>query len=165
MSTRKPPATQPAGLKFEPQPGTLQAEMVGQIRRFSVENTLFNQKVADRVGLHLTDMQCMNLLSLMGTSTPGQLAENTGLTTGGVTVMLDRLEKAGYIKREPNPEDRRSVLVRVNSKKMEKIYTQHYAGVKELFHAVLMDTPDADLETIRRFFERINTIHPVRLIR
>src|SRR6266567_4211222 len=104
----------------------LQNRMIEQVREFSAGTILFNQKVAERVGLHLTDMQCMNVLDLLGTSTPKKLAEFMGLTTGGVTVMLDRLEKAGCIKREPNPDDRRSVLVRVNAKKMEKIHG-HYA--------------------------------------
>src|SRR5690242_14276855 len=106
----------------------LQAEVVEQIRRFSTAVVLFNQMVAEKVLLHPTDVQCLNLLELLGTSTPGKLAEGMCLTTGGVTVMLDRLERAGYIKREPNPDDRRSLLVRVSAKKKEKLDV-HYAAV------------------------------------
>jgi DNA-binding MarR family transcriptional regulator len=135
----------------------LQAEIVGQVRQFSAGVVLFNQKVAERVRLHPTDLQCVNLLYTLGASTPGKLAEFTGLTTGGVTVMLDRLEKAGYIKREPNPCDRRSLLVRVSTKKMEKIDV-HYAGVAKEFDAYIAEVSEADLEVVTKFFKRMNAI-------
>jgi MarR family transcriptional regulator, organic hydroperoxide resistance regulator len=135
----------------------LHAQMIGQLRTFSSGAILFNQMVAECVGLHLTDMQCMNLLDLLGTSTPGKLAEFMGLTTGGVTVMLDRLEKTGCIKREPNPDDRRSVLVRVNARKMEKINAQ-YAGVADQLDAYIRKVPEAELEIVVEFFKKMNAI-------
>ena len=99
----------------------------------------------------------MNLLEMLGTSTPGRLAEWMGLTTGGVTVMLDRLEGAGCIKREPNPDDRRSVLVRVNAKKMEKIDV-HYAGLAKELDAYILTLPQADVETVVSFLKHLSTI-------
>jgi MarR family transcriptional regulator, organic hydroperoxide resistance regulator len=135
----------------------LHAEIVGQIRRFIAGTILFNQKVADRAGLHLTDMQCINLLELLGPVTPGKLAECTGLTTGGVTVMLDRLEKAGFVRREPNPGDRRSVLIRVNPRKLQKINAL-YAGINERLEAFLSETPEAELRMVAGFFSRVNAI-------
>ncbi len=135
----------------------LHAELVRQIRRFIAGTIIFNQKVAERVGLHLTDMQCINLLELLGSVTPGTLAECTGLTSGGVTVMLDRLEKAGFVKREPNPNDRRSVLVRVNPKKLEKIHAL-YAGINQQFEASLSEMPEAELKSVVNFFSHVNTI-------
>src|SRR5690242_18054602 len=94
----------------------LHATLIAHIRHLIAGSIFFNQKVADRMGLHLTDMQCINLLDLVGPVTPGTLAERMGLTTGGVTVLLDRLEKAGFVRREPNPNDRRSVIIRLNTK-------------------------------------------------
>lgn len=135
----------------------LHAEMIVQLRSFSAGAILFNQKVADCIGLHLTDMQCMNLLDMLGTSTPGKLAECMGLTTGGVTVMLDRLEKAGCVKREPNPDDRRSVLVRVNARKMEKIDV-YYAGLAKELDAYILTVPQSDLETVVDFLKHLKTI-------
>ncbi len=135
----------------------LRAEVVDQIRRFSAGVVLFNQKVAERVGLHPTDVQCLNLLELVGTCTPGKMTEGMGLTTGGVTVMLDRLEKAGYVKREPNPDDRRSVLVRVSEKKMEQIDI-HYAEVAKQFEAHIALMPDADLKVVIDFLKQVNAI-------
>jgi len=134
-----------------------QAEFVSLLREFAAGAVLFNQRVAERVGLHATDLQCANLLYLQGPSTPGRLAEYTGLTTGGVTVMLDRLEKAGYIKRVANPDDRRSVLVRVSAKKMEKL-DEHYAGVSAQLEAFLKSVSEAELAVALKFFRHINAI-------
>jgi DNA-binding MarR family transcriptional regulator len=139
----------------------LHAELVGQIRRFIAGAILFNQKTADHVGLHLTDMQCINLLELLGPVTPGKLAESTGLTSGGVTVMLDRLEKAGLVKRERNPDDRRSVLVRVNPAKLRKINAL-YAGINQQLATFLAQTPEAELRSVLNFFARVNAMRAER---
>ena len=139
----------------------LHAELVAQIRRFIAGAILFNQKTADRAGLHLTDMQCINLLELLGPVTPGKLAQHTGLTSGGVTVMLDRLEKAGLVKRERNPDDRRSVLVRVNPAKLRKINAL-YAGINRQLGAFLAQTPEAELRSVLNFFARVNAMRAER---
>jgi DNA-binding MarR family transcriptional regulator len=135
----------------------LHAAMFGHIRHFIAATILFNQKIADQAGLHLTDMQCINLLDLLGPVTPGKLAQCMGLTTGGVTVMLDRLEKTGLVKREANPLDRRSVLVRVNARKMAKIQ-ELYQKIDEQFEAFLLETPDAELQAVANFFSRMSTL-------
>ena len=82
------------------------------VRRMLAGAIIFNQQVAESLGVNATDLQCLNLLELQGALTPGDLARCCGLTTGGVTVVLDRLEKAGYVRREANPRDRRSLLIR-----------------------------------------------------
>ncbi|PWI17352.1 MarR family transcriptional regulator [Streptomyces sp. Act143] len=81
-------------------------------RRYMASYALFNQAVADHLGLHPTDLQCLNLLTLEGGPvTTGRIAELTGLTTGSATRLVDRLERAGYVVRERDAEDRRRVLV------------------------------------------------------
>jgi MarR family transcriptional regulator, organic hydroperoxide resistance regulator len=135
----------------------LEAEVIIQLRTFGSGAILFNQRVAERVGLHLTDMQCMNLLDVLGPSTPGLLAEGMCMTTGGVTVLLDRLEKAGCVRREPNPEDRRSLLVRANPRKMEMINAE-FAELAEQFHAYLAKMPEADMSTVVEFFKQVNAL-------
>src|SRR5580698_5169113 len=99
--------------------------LVIEIRKFIASAIFFNQKVAERFHLNLTDTQCLNLLELSGSATPGQLATRTGLTTGGVTVVLDRLEKAGFVKREPNPNDRRSLIVRTLPGNMTRLHAAY----------------------------------------
>jgi MarR family transcriptional regulator, organic hydroperoxide resistance regulator len=133
----------------------LYQDIIHQIRRFIAGTILFNQTIADRVGLRLTDMQCINVLELLGPTTPGELARQTGLTTGGVTVMLDRLEKGGFVKRERNPSDRRSVLVRINPRKLEKA-NQYYGEINQRMRKLLDDTPEAELKVAVDFFMRMN---------
>jgi DNA-binding MarR family transcriptional regulator len=139
----------------------LYAALLGDIRQFIAGAVLFNQQVAERVGLRLTDMQCLSVLELLGPSTPRKLAEGTGLSSGGVTVMLDRLEQAGYVKRTPNPEDRRSVLVSVNLKKRRKLMA-HYDQITRQTVDVFQETPEAELEAVERFFRRVNAIRVER---
>lgn len=140
---------------------TLQDGLVVQIRQFIAGTILFNQRVADRAGLHLTDVQCINLLELLGPSTPGTLAQCTGLTTGGVTVMLDRLEKAGYVKRSPNPNDRRSILVSVNPKKLKAIHAP-YDHVYRQTVALFSEFPEPELQVLAKFFSRLNALRADR---
>ncbi len=81
-------------------------------RASSASYALFNQALADHLGLHPTDLQCLNLLTLEGAPvTTGRVAELTGLTTGSATRLVDRLERAGYVVRERDAADRRKVLV------------------------------------------------------
>ncbi|MFI5680701.1 MarR family winged helix-turn-helix transcriptional regulator [Streptomyces cellulosae] len=90
----------------------LLAELSGVSRRYMASYALFNQALADHLGLHPTDLQCLNLLTLEGAPvTTGRVAELTGLTTGSATRLVDRLERAGYVVRERDAADRRKVLV------------------------------------------------------
>ncbi|MBD0709130.1 MULTISPECIES: MarR family winged helix-turn-helix transcriptional regulator [unclassified Streptomyces] len=90
----------------------LMTELFGEARRYMAAYALFNQAVADHLGLHPTDVQCLNLLGLEGGPvTTGRVAELTGLTTGSATRLVDRLERSGYVTRERDTEDRRRVLV------------------------------------------------------
>ncbi|MFD9793878.1 MarR family winged helix-turn-helix transcriptional regulator [Streptomyces sp. NPDC059070] len=90
----------------------LMADLGAASRRYMASYALFNQALADRLRLHPTDLQCLNLLSLEPDPvTTGRIAELTGLTTGSATRLVDRLEKAGYVTRRRDTADRRKVLV------------------------------------------------------
>ncbi|MGW0698876.1 MarR family winged helix-turn-helix transcriptional regulator [Streptomyces sp. NPDC002867] len=92
--------------------GRLMGELSTASRRYMASYALFNQALADHLGLHPTDLQCLNLLELEGGPvTTGRVAELTGLTTGSATRLVDRLERAGYVTRERDTHDRRRVLV------------------------------------------------------
>jgi MarR family transcriptional regulator, organic hydroperoxide resistance regulator len=138
------------------------AALVHQLRHFIAGVILYNQRVADQLGMHPTDMQSLHLLDLLGPLTPGKLAECTGLTTGGVTVMLDRLEKAGYARRERNPADRRSVLIHLNPAAMAGI-GEYYGAINEQLGKFLAAYPQRDLETVRKFLTKINSIRTPEL--
>ena len=74
---------------------------------------LMGQAAADRIGLNATDLNCLNILSFSGEMTAGELARATGLTTASITGVADRLEAAGYVRRERDPRDRRRVVIRL----------------------------------------------------
>jgi DNA-binding MarR family transcriptional regulator len=84
---------------------------IARIRQV-VRTTAFDEALAEHLGLNATDLRCFELLVAEPGVTPSHLAERSGLTTGAVTGVLDRLEKAGYVERRPDPADRRSVTVR-----------------------------------------------------
>jgi DNA-binding MarR family transcriptional regulator len=73
----------------------------------------FNESVAKKLKLSRTDMRCLELIGRLGPLTAGRLAEESGLTTGAVTFILDRLEEAGMVTRRRDTEDRRRVWVEI----------------------------------------------------
>lgn len=90
-------------------------------RQLSTATIMFHQAIADRLGLNVTDHKCMDLLLLNGSLTAGELAGMTGLTTGAITAVIDRLEKGGFVRREDDPRDRRRVIVQVIPKRCRDI--------------------------------------------
>src|ERR1700729_655376 len=97
------------------QPGRrgLEVAFEESLRRTSSFMHLMSQAAAERIGINPTDLNCLNILSLGGQLTAGQLAQATGLTTASITGVVDRLEEAGYVRRERDPRDRRRVVVRL----------------------------------------------------
>jgi DNA-binding MarR family transcriptional regulator len=98
----------------------LLAALGGGFRRLSAAAILFHQAVADRLGLNITDHKCADILCQNGPMTAGDLAERTGLTTGAVTGVIDRLEKAGFVRRAKDPADRRRVIVEPFPERIER---------------------------------------------
>jgi DNA-binding MarR family transcriptional regulator len=129
--------------------------LTAEVRKFIAGAILFNDKVASDVGLNVTDLQFLNVLELQGSATPSDFARWSGLTSGGVTVVLDRLEKAGYIKRQPNPEDRRSTIIRGVAPRMRKL-REIYQAKGDLLAGVLAKYNDRQLKLILDFLERTN---------
>jgi DNA-binding MarR family transcriptional regulator len=73
----------------------------------------FDERLAKNLKLSRTDMRCLDLIGRLGPMTAGNLAEESGLTTGAVTFILDRLEEAGMVTRRRDTEDRRRVWVEI----------------------------------------------------
>jgi DNA-binding MarR family transcriptional regulator len=76
----------------------------------------FEDAAAGYFGVNRTAMRCMEVLDRLGRLTPGEIAGYTGLSSGAVTAMLDRLERADMVQRLPDPTDRRRVLVQLTDK-------------------------------------------------
>lgn len=129
------------------------------VRLFIAGSSLYSQRVADKLGLHPTDMQFLNLLDLMGPMTPGALAQCSGLSTGGVTVVLDRLEGAGYVRRSNNPHDRRSIVVSLVATRQKRV-TANYDAAQGQFAAMTAKFTDEELETVLRFLLAANGTRP-----
>ncbi|HWB86999.1 MAG TPA: MarR family winged helix-turn-helix transcriptional regulator [Bryobacteraceae bacterium] len=127
-----------------------------EVRKFIAGVILYNEKVAAAVGLNGTDLQCLHVLQLQEAVTPGDLARWSGLTTGGVTVVLDRLERAGYIKRQPNPADRRSTIVVPVPSQLRKLDTYYRSKGALLMHAIDAYS-ERDLRVILEFFKKTNS--------
>jgi DNA-binding MarR family transcriptional regulator len=139
-----------------PVPVTPIDRIVLEIRKFIAAAIFFNAQMAERAGLGLTDMQMLHMLQLYGPSTPGKLGTWTALSSGGVTVVLDRLEKAGYVRREPNPADRRSLLIALIPARMRKLQSL-YEEVESETQRLLATLPQGDLEAVIRIFEALQT--------
>lgn len=93
-----------------------------QARIGSTQTVLFHTVVAERLGLNPSDHKVADFLSLeAGPVTAGRLAELTGLTTGAITGVLDRLERAGFVVREHDPNDRRRIIVRLLPRRIPEV--------------------------------------------
>jgi DNA-binding MarR family transcriptional regulator len=144
-----------------PAPVTIADRVVLDIRKFLAAGILFNAQVAEKAGLGLTDMQMLHMLQLYGPSTPSRLGAWTGLSSGGITVALDRLEKGGYVRREPNPADRRSLLITLLPGRLRKVAAM-YEGVEKETRRLLATLPHSDLEAVVRFFKTLEAVRMER---
>jgi DNA-binding MarR family transcriptional regulator len=115
-------------------------------REMSTETIMFHQNVADVLGLHITDHKCLDLIRQYGAMPAGRLAELTGLTTGAVTGIIDRLEKAGYVRRANDPKDRRRTIIEpVRNKKWERKIEAIFIPFHERMHKLLSSYSDSEL--------------------
>jgi DNA-binding MarR family transcriptional regulator len=114
---------------------------------------LHQQVAADRLGLNRTDLTLIGLLEAHGARTPGQIAEASGLTTGAVTGVVDRLEKAGLVRREPDPADRRRVLVRLLRERLGRVVEVH-EPIHLALHALEAGLDAAHRAAVRDYIRR-----------
>jgi DNA-binding MarR family transcriptional regulator len=132
-------------------------QIVLEIRRLIAASIFFNSRAAEEVGIGLTDLQLLHLLQLHGPMTPGQLATGSGLSSGGVTVALDRLAAAGYVHREPNPADRRSLLVTILPRRLQRVAAM-YSGMEAQTRSMLETLSESDREATLRFFRAMAAV-------
>jgi DNA-binding MarR family transcriptional regulator len=102
------------------------AALISAFRTSGNLDRAFDNRAAEALGINLTDLHCLNIVENRGGVTAGALAAEAGLTTGAVTGVVDRLERAGYARRVPDPVDRRRVNIEV---------TDHfYANADAIWH-------------------------------
>lgn len=131
-------------------------ERAGEVmREFMARAVLFQDAVAKWGGLNGTDLQCASLLMSEGPATPGELAERTGLTAGGaITTAIDRLERAGFVTRDRDPNDRRRVIVTANSDAIIGRFGEVYGRVGERWNTFLETLTDDQLTFANDLFAR-----------
>ena len=123
------------------------AQMADVMRDFMAMAVLFQDAVARSAGLNSTDLQTVSLLLSEGPATPGELAQRTGLTAGGaITAVIDRLEKAGYVSRERDQDDRRRVIVSANFPRVAEQVGPIYQRVGNRWAAYLDTLTDEQID-------------------
>lgn len=137
-----------------PSRAELIAAIIDDLREWSTWTVLFHSAVAQRLGLHTTDHKCLDILMRVGPVPAGYLAEVTGLTTGAITGVIDRLEKAGLVRREKDPADRRRVLVCVNTEEAMRRMGPVFASIPLKDAEMLSRYSDAELSLLRDFIVR-----------
>ena len=129
-------------------------EIRSTVMRIVAGICLHEHATSQRLGIGGTDVRFLTLLDLHGPLTPGRLAEFTGLTTGSVTGVIDRLERAGFVGRERDDTDRRKVQVVPAPTASARLAAERHDRI-HLLDAALGRRDHAELEIIARFVGEI----------
>jgi DNA-binding MarR family transcriptional regulator len=117
-----------------------------------------DQALADHLGVHRTDLRCLDLVCRHGPLPAGRLARLLGLTPGSVTALVDRLIKADYVRRAPDPTHGRRVLI-VPTERAARLVTESLRERLAEAHAELVAFSDAELDAIVRFLRSATERH------
>jgi DNA-binding MarR family transcriptional regulator len=118
----------------------------------------FDRAAAERLGISLTDLHCLNIVENRNGLTAGELATESGLTTGAVTAVVDRLELAGLARRVDDPRDRRKVKIEVTPAFYERAANVWGPVAADWQRTLARRFSAADLETIAAFLEVVEAI-------
>jgi DNA-binding MarR family transcriptional regulator len=123
------------------------------MREHSALTVMFHALVAEQMGLSATDEKCLDLaMRAEGPLTAGRIAELSGLSTGAVTGVIDRLERAGYVRRVRDPHDRRKVLVEVTVGDLDK-FGEPFEKARDSLVEVLAHFDEDELQVIERYLK------------
>jgi DNA-binding MarR family transcriptional regulator len=126
------------------------AELTLEIRRHQNAQDLFDELVAERLGINRSDQRCLDIVDQHGRISAGELARESGLSTGAITTLLDRLERAGYVRRIRDTDDRRRVLVELTDLARERA-EEIWGPIAASATRGLAVYSDAELRLIRDF--------------
>jgi len=133
----------------------LTEQVFEQFRRVIANVVLYNDHVSQQTGISASESQFMHLLALNGSMTPSELATQSGLTSGTVTGVLDRLENLSFIRRDRHPTDRRKVVVVLDEAKVAEAMGQYYIEQGEALARVIDTFTAAELTTVLRFLSAL----------
>jgi DNA-binding MarR family transcriptional regulator len=131
------------------------ADLMSEARGLSAEFDKLSQAVARRAGLSPIELLAMDLISRGEPPTAGLLAMELRLTTGAVTGLIDRLERAGFAKRAADPKDRRRVVVRPTAK--ERQIGQLYGPLDATLSRALAGYSKKELATLTEFVQKLRS--------
>ncbi|HTX09066.1 MAG TPA: MarR family transcriptional regulator [Solirubrobacteraceae bacterium] len=129
----------------------LQRELGDEVRANQRATDVVDELVSQLMGLNRTDSRCMDILDQHGSMSAGDLAEASRLSTGAITAVIDRLERAGYAQRVPDPSDRRRVLVEMTPKAYEAALELMIEPMRELYAPLADRYSDDDLRLLIDF--------------
>jgi DNA-binding MarR family transcriptional regulator len=129
----------------------LQTELGNEVRANQRATDVVDELVCQLMGINRTDSRCMDLLDQHGSMSAGDLAEASRLTTGAITAVIDRLERAGLARRVPDPRDRRRVLVEMTPKAYESAFELMIEPLRELYAPLASRYSDDDLRLLIDF--------------
>ncbi|HCI78496.1 MAG TPA: MarR family transcriptional regulator [Ktedonobacter sp.] len=137
-----------------------------ELRQFQGLSASFFRAAAAQSGMTVTDMQVVDLLDSIGEASAGQLAELTGLTTGAITGMLNRLEEAGLVRRERDPNDGRRVIVRLEKGKDEiHKLDSIFASSGNAWNELVSHYDEEQVSFLREFLKSSNALSRQEIIR
>lgn len=139
------------------QPTEQQEKLTMGMRGLGTRTVLYQQSVAASLGLYNNDFLSIDILHEKGPVTAGELSRLTGLTTGSVTSLIDRLEKNGFVRRQPDPHDRRKVIIvplYENKEDVNATYLQLHAAMVKLASSY----SDEELELITQFLNKASSV-------
>ena len=143
----------------------LEVAFATAMRRTGSLMQLMGQAAADRIGINNTDLNCLNILSFSGHMTAGELARATGLTTASITGVIDRLEEAGFVRRERDPQDRRRVVVRLSLDKAVKEVASVFVPMLRDWREMAARYSDDELRLIVDFYARMEQVFRTHVAR
>jgi DNA-binding MarR family transcriptional regulator len=133
-------------------------KVIKNLRKLSTRMVLFQQKAAQSLGVVHTDFKTADILNEVGPLTAGDLGKITGLSTGSVTALIDRLEQAGFVRREKDATDRRRVMI-VPVADKQRYIKEHYQPLNESMTALCAQYNEEELALIIGFIEKTIVIH------
>lgn len=141
-------------------------EVLGELRQFNGLGASFFRMAAARSGMTVTDIQVIDILDSTGPMTAGQLADLTGLTTGAITGMLNRLEEAGIVHRERDPDDGRRVIVRLTPGK-DKTHEigPIFVSIEKAWNEMALLYDGEQLAFLLEFLKRSNAVSRQEILR
>ena len=134
-----------------PERQRLYLELGAQVRAGQRATDVVDDLMCQLLGVNRTDARCLDILDEHGSMSAGDLAEASRLTTGAITAVIDRLERAGYARRVPDPSDRRRVLVEPTEKAYEASMELMVAPMGELTKPMASRYTDDQLKQFIEF--------------